>query len=70
MGVIVDPPDGKTPHKPEALARRDENYRASATADPSLKRYQAGVPHATYLATPVQVLQKSDYSRWKNTPPR
>ena len=55
--VIVDPPDGKIPYKPEARAQRDENYRARATADPSLKCYQAGVPRATYLATPLQILQ-------------
>ena len=55
--IVVDPPGGKIPYKPEALARRDENYRARATADPSLKCYQAGVPRATYLATPLQILQ-------------
>ena len=55
--IIVDPPDGKIPYKPEALARRDENYRTRATADPSVKCYQAGVPRATYLATPLQILQ-------------
>jgi len=55
--IVVDPPDGKIPYKPEALAKRDENYRARATADPSLKCYQAGVPRATYLATPLQILQ-------------
>jgi hypothetical protein len=55
--AIVDPPDGKIPYRQEALARRDENYRARATADPSLKCYQAGVPRATYLATPLQILQ-------------
>jgi hypothetical protein len=55
--IVVDPPGGKIPYKPEALAQRDENYRARATADPSLKCYQAGVPRATYLATPLQILQ-------------
>jgi hypothetical protein len=55
--VIVDPPDGKIPYRPEALARRNENYRTRATADPSVKCYQAGVPRATYLATPLQILQ-------------
>lgn len=54
---IVDPPDGKIPYRPEALARRDENYRARATTDPAQKCYQAGVPRATYLATPLQILQ-------------
>ncbi len=55
--IIVDPPDGKIPYRPDALAKRNENYRARATADPSLKCYQAGVPRATYLATPLQILQ-------------
>jgi len=55
--IVVDPPDGKIPYKPEARARRDENNRNRAAADPSLKCYQAGVPRATYLATPLQILQ-------------
>ena len=55
--LVVDPPDGKIPYKAEALARRQENYRTRATADPSLKCYQAGVPRATYVATPLQLLQ-------------
>ena len=55
--IVVDPPDGKIPYKPEALARRDANYRSRATADPSLKCYQAGPPRATYLPTPLQILQ-------------
>lgn len=55
--IVVDPPDGKIPYRPDALAKRDENYRARATADPSLKCYQAGIPRATYLATPLQILQ-------------
>ena len=55
--IIVDPPDGKIPYKPEALARRQENYRARAASDPSRKCYQAGVPRATYLSTPLQILQ-------------
>src|SRR5688572_21952779 len=46
--IVVDPPDGKIPYKPEALAKRQENYRNRATSDPSLKCYQAGVPRATY----------------------
>ena len=55
--IIVNPPDGKIPYKPEALRQRQENYRTQATADPSLKCYQAGVPRATYLPTPLQILQ-------------
>jgi hypothetical protein len=56
-GIVVDPPDGKVPYTAEALARRQENYRTRTTADPSIRCYQAGVPRATYLATPLQILQ-------------
>ena len=55
--LVVDPAGGKIPYKPEALERRRQNYRNRATADPSLKCYQASVPRATYLATPLQILQ-------------
>ena len=55
--IVVDPPDGKIPYQPDALAKRQMNSRARATADPSLKCYQAGVPRATYLPTPLQILQ-------------
>ncbi len=54
---IVDPPGRKIPYTPEALAKRNENFRLRATADPSKNCYQAGVPRATYLATPLQILQ-------------
>lgn len=55
--IVVDPPGGKIPYTPEALERRDDHYRNRAVADPSLKCYQAGVPRATYLPTPLQILQ-------------
>jgi len=55
--IVVDPPNGKIPYTPEALARRDQNYKSRASADPAMKCYQAGVPRATYLATPLQILQ-------------
>ena len=40
--IIIDPPDGKIPYKPEALAQRQENFKTRTTADPSLKCFQAG----------------------------
>ncbi len=55
--IVVDPPDGRIPYRPEALAQREENFRTRATADPSSKCYQAGVPRATYVPTPLQILQ-------------
>ena len=56
-GIIVEPASGKIPYKPDALKQQQENYKARATADPSLKCYQASVPRATYLPTPLQILQ-------------
>jgi hypothetical protein len=55
--IVIDPPEGKIPYKPEALAQRQKNFDARATADPSLKCYQAGVPRATYVPSPLQILQ-------------
>jgi hypothetical protein len=55
--IVVDPADGKIPYKADALAERQKNYRNRATADPSLKCYQAGIPRATYLPTPLQIVQ-------------
>jgi hypothetical protein len=55
--VIVDPPDGKIPYQPGALATRKQNFENRATADPETKCFQPGVPRATYLATPFQIFQ-------------
>jgi hypothetical protein len=55
--IVVDPPDGKIPYKSDALTQRQENYKNRASADPSVKCYQAGVPRATYLPTPLQIVQ-------------
>ena len=62
-GVIVDPPDGKIPYKPEMLAKRKENYEKSRTsdpwksADPLAKCYVPGVPRATYIGFPFEIVQ-------------
>jgi hypothetical protein len=55
--IIVDPPDGRIPYQAWALAKRDENSRNRLTADPSARCAQAGVPRATYLPTPLQIVQ-------------
>jgi hypothetical protein len=57
--IIVDPADGKIPYKPEALKQRDENFKDRATADPDVKCFEPGVPRATYLNSPMQILQSS-----------
>jgi hypothetical protein len=61
LGVIVDPPDGKIPYKPEALAQRDENFKNRATADPVNRCWMPGVPRLTYLPFPLQIFQSKDH---------
>ena len=56
-GFITDPSNGKIPYRPDALAQRSANFKVRATADPSLKCAQAGVPRATYMPTPLQIVQ-------------
>jgi hypothetical protein len=55
--IIVDPPDGKIPYQTSALAIRDDNFRNRLTGDPSSRCAQAGVPRATYLPSPLQIVQ-------------
>jgi hypothetical protein len=60
-GVIVDPPDGKIPYQPWAAAKRQENYKNRATADPLGKCFLAGVPRITYLPFPFQIFQTPQF---------
>jgi len=55
--VIVDPPDGKIPYRPEAAAKQKENFAHRATADPEARCFQPGVPRAAYLPSPFQIFQ-------------
>jgi hypothetical protein len=55
--AIVDPPDGKIPYLPEALKQRDANFTNRVNADPAANCYQAGVPRAVLLPTPLQIVQ-------------
>lgn len=52
--VIVDPPDGKIPYKPEARAKRNAMKPAD---DPQAKCFLAGVPRINYTPGPFQILQ-------------
>jgi hypothetical protein len=45
------------PYTPAALAKKMENYKNRATADPESKCYLPGVPRATYMPFPFQILQ-------------
>ena len=48
---------GKIPYKPEALAKRKENYINRVKLDPEVKCYLPGVPRATYMPYPFQIVQ-------------
>jgi hypothetical protein len=54
MGVVEG---GEIPYKPEALARRNENRAKWLALDPEIKCYLPGIPRATYMPYPFQILQ-------------
>ncbi len=54
LGVVEG---GEIPYKPEALARRRENQDKWLERDPEIKCYLPGVPRATYMPQPFQILQ-------------
>jgi hypothetical protein len=56
QGAIVDPPDGKIPYLPTALAKRQENYNNRAK-DPVAYCFKPGVPRITYIPFPFQITQ-------------
>src|SRR6202521_2089051 len=56
LGVVEG---GEIPYKPEALARKKENQAHWLEADPEIKCYLPGVPRATYMPYPFQILQSA-----------
>jgi len=54
QGVVVG---GEIPYKPEALEQKRKNFESRMTADPEAKCYMPGVPRATYLPYPFQIIQ-------------
>lgn len=54
LGVVRG---GKIPYKPEALAKRDENRAHWAERDPEVRCFLPGVPRATYMPHPFQIIQ-------------
>ncbi len=48
---------GEIPYRPEALAKKKENFAKRLTDDPEVKCYLPGVPRAAYLPLPFQILQ-------------
>ena len=52
---IVD--GGSIPYKPEALAKRNQNFANRLKLDPEVKCYMPGLPRATYMAYPFQIIE-------------
>lgn len=56
-GVIVDPPDGKIPYQPWALAKKKDYAEHQMYQDPQAHCYLSGVPRQMYTPFGFQILQ-------------
>jgi hypothetical protein len=56
LGVVEG---GEIPYQPAALAKKKENQASWLAADPEIKCYLPGVPRATYMPYPFQILQSA-----------
>jgi hypothetical protein len=52
---------GTIPYRPQALAKRNENFHNRLTADPLRKCYMPGVPRAMYLPFPFEITQTPNH---------
>jgi hypothetical protein len=48
---------GEIPYKPEALKQKQENFKNRWKLDPEIKCYMPGIPRATYMPYPFQIVQ-------------
>src|SRR5579872_7082359 len=58
LGVVEG---DEIPYLPEAAAKKKENFAHRWTADPEIKCYLPGVPRATYMPYPFQIVQTPNY---------
>jgi len=56
QGAIIDTPDGMIPYKPEAMAKRQANFKNRAK-DPVSQCWKPGVPRINYIPFPFQITQ-------------
>ena len=54
LGVVEG---GKIPYKPESLARLNDNHAHRIVHDPEAACYLPGIPRATYIDLPFQIVQ-------------
>jgi hypothetical protein len=57
MGAIEG---GAIPYKPEALAKKKENLVNRLKLDPEAKCYMPGIPRATYMPYPFEIIQSQN----------
>jgi len=58
LGVVED---GPLPYRPEALAKKKENEASWLALDPVVKCFLPGLPRATYMPFPFQIVQSPQY---------
>jgi hypothetical protein len=58
LGVVEG---DEIPYLPAAAAKKRENFENRLTADPEIKCYLPGVPRATYMPYPFQIVQTPRY---------
>jgi hypothetical protein len=58
LGVVEG---NEIPYLPAAAAKKKENFENRLTADPEIKCYMPGVPRATYMPYPFQIVQTPNY---------
>jgi hypothetical protein len=64
LGAAFSVPEGigvvegnEIPYRPDALARKNANFENRLTRDPEIKCYLPGIPRATYMPYPFQIVQ-------------
>jgi hypothetical protein len=57
IGVVEG---GEIPYLPALVAKKQENFAKRLTLDPEIKCYLPGVPRATYMPYPFQIVQSRD----------
>src|SRR4030095_14429130 len=57
LGVV----EGEIPYKPDALAQKKLNNTNRLKLDPEIKCYLPGVPRATYMPFPFQIIQSQKH---------
>lgn len=58
LGIVEG---GQIPYLPSALAQKKKNFEKRLTDDPEVKCYMPGVPRATYMHYPFQIVETPDF---------